>query len=173
MIIWVILSTMVILQHIECIFCLCVRILTKLQFDKIHKIGRKSNMCLYTHGGLIRCKSLLLAFIFLVFLFSIVIFMLWQYTWNIEPQTRAIYKLIEIWAQMVACSASPCSTMFFVDQGSSNLFFISMSKSCWPSLSTVLCKILFSLLANCYCILLSLSLIIVSFLDNFYYKAIK
>jgi hypothetical protein len=63
--------------------------------------------------------------------------------------------------------------MFFVDQGSSNLFFISMSKSCWPSLSTVLCKILFSLLANCYCILLSLSLIIVSFLDNFYYKAIK
>jgi hypothetical protein len=56
------------------------RILTKFQFDRFHKISRKSNMGLYTHGSLIRCKSLLLALIFLVFLLSIVIFMLWRYT---------------------------------------------------------------------------------------------
>lgn len=110
------------------------RILTKFQFDRTHKINRKSNMGLYTHGSLIRCKSILLVFLFLVFLFSIMIFMLWQYTWSIEPQIGAIYKLIKIQAQMVACSASPCSVMLFIDRGASKLFFVSISKIHWPSL---------------------------------------
>jgi hypothetical protein len=152
-----------------------VRILTKLQFDRTHKISRKSNMGLYTRGGLIRCKSLLSVFIFLVFLFSIVIFMLCRYTWNIEPQTRTIYELIKIQAWMVACSASPYSIMFFLDHASSNLFFFSMSKSHWLSLLfCLLCPTsFFALLANCYWISFSLSLIVISFLETFYSRAIK